>query len=137
MRISYLDWLAKSSVMGQLVCSVLVFLHLKPKRQDGSDLGGVHFETVRVYEVNDETPPSDDDRRGMVDDISIEARMPTTPAGVGAGVYLTNWEGYSDLDCSWVRESAMSMDTKDWWLSERELRYPGYSSGTFRSMMLR
>ena len=22
-------------------------------------------------------------------------------------------------------------DTKDWWLSERELRYPGYSSGDF------
>ena len=52
-----------------------------------------------AYEVNDETPPSDDDRQGMVDDI-IEARMPSTPAGVGAGVYLTNWEGYSDLDCS-------------------------------------
>ena len=53
-----------------------------------------------VYEVNDETPPSDDDRRGMVDDIITEARMPSTPAGVGAEVYLTNWEGYSDLDCS-------------------------------------
>ena len=25
----------------------------------------------------------------------------------------------------------MSKDTKDWWLSERELRYPGYSSGDF------
>ena len=31
-----------------------------------------------VYEVNDETPPSDDDRQGMVDDIIIEARMPST-----------------------------------------------------------
>ena len=25
----------------------------------------------------------------------------------------------------------MSKDTKDWWLSEHELRYPGYSSGDF------
>ena len=36
--------------------------------------------------MNDETPPSDDDRRGMVDDIIIEARIPSTPAGVGAGI---------------------------------------------------
>ena len=50
-----------------------------------------------VYEVNDETPPPDDERRGMVNDIIIEASMPSTPAGVGAGVYLTNWEGYSTL----------------------------------------
>jgi hypothetical protein len=43
-------------------------------------------------------------------------------------MYLTNWEGYADLDCSWVRETGMAKATKDWWYRERELRYPGYSN---------
>lgn len=63
---------------------------------------------------------------GTVRDILIEAqRLPI--GAVGRGTYLTNWDGYADLECSWVRESGMSKVTKDWWELERELRYPGYS----------
>lgn len=67
---------------------------------------------------------------GTVRDILIEAqRLPV--GAVGRGMYLTNWEGFADLECSWVRESGMSKVTKDWWELERELRYPGYSSDDY------
>ena len=67
---------------------------------------------------------------GSVRDILIEAqRLPV--GAVGRGMYLTNWDGYADLGCSWVKETGMSKVAKDWWEFERELRYPGYSSDDY------
>lgn len=67
---------------------------------------------------------------GVVRDILIEAKR--QPAGVPTqGIYLTNWEGYTDLDCAWVREGGMSKATKDWWNLESEMRYPGYGNDDY------
>jgi len=67
---------------------------------------------------------------GVVREIVIEARR-LSGAGASSGMYLSNWEGYADLDCSWVRESGMSKATKDWWSMERTMRYPGYSNDDY------
>ena len=69
-------------------------------------------------------------RTGIVRNILIEAKRPL-PDEVGNGMYLSTWEGYDDLQCSWVRESGMSKATKDWWLVESEMRYPGYSKDDY------
>ena len=44
---------------------------------------------------------------GVVRDTVIEARR-LSAGGVASAMYLTNWEGYADLDGSWVRETGMS-----------------------------
>lgn len=67
---------------------------------------------------------------GIVRDILIEA-IRRSPGGAVSGMYLATWEGHADLECSWVRDYGMSKATKDWWLLERELRYPGYATGDF------
>ena len=69
---------------------------------------------------------SEDDMVGKVEDIIIEAQVPSTPSRPSSRIYLTTWDGYFDIDCSWVRESGMSKTTKDWWTLERDCRYPGY-----------
>ena len=69
---------------------------------------------------------SEDDMMGKVEDIIIEAQVPNTQTRPSSKIYLTTWDGYFDIDCSWVRESGMSKTTKDWWTLERDFRYPGY-----------
>ena len=67
---------------------------------------------------------------GIVKDILTEA--PRLPAGAGVkGMYLSTREGYADLQRSWVRESGVPKATKDWWRSESESRYPGYSENDY------
>ena len=74
---------------------------------------------------------SDDEIMGQVDDIIIEAQVPATATRPSSRIYLTTWDGYFEIDCSWVRESGMSKHTKDWWVPERELRYPAHLQNDF------
>ena len=45
---------------------------------------------------------SEDDMVGKVEDIIIEAQVPSTPSRPSSRIYLTTWDGYFDIDCSWV-----------------------------------
>ena len=74
---------------------------------------------------------SEDEMMGKVEDIIIEAQVPSTPTRATSRIYLTMWDGYFEIDCSWVRESGMSKPTKDWWTFERDYRYPGYLPADF------
>ena len=79
----------------------------------------------RAHETDDEKDSSAEyGKVGIIKDILLEATALTSGGSLVSRVYLTSGEGFSDLDCSWVRSSGMSKAASDWWLLERELRYP-------------
>lgn len=75
----------------------------------------------------DSSPDSDDEKFGNVKDILIEAMIPAKGDRPATFMYLATFEGYRDIECSWVRYNGMSKAAIDWWKCERELRYPGYT----------
>ena len=78
------------------------------------------------FDESSSSHSSDDDGTGLVKDILIEATIRASDGGPATPMYLTIWEGYLRIDCSWVKQSGMSPVAAKWWNLERERRYPGY-----------
>ena len=121
----------KSSVKSRLVISELEYLHRRVMPVPESGIIVKLDEPVMLRPMRKDNSSSDDEIMGQVDDIIIEAKVPATATRPSSRIYLTTWDGYFEIDCSWVRESGMSKHTKDWWVLERELRYPAYLQNDF------
>lgn len=65
-------------------------------------------------------------KRFFVEDIMLEARRSD-----GRAMYLCLWGGFGSAEASWVSDSDLNPALKEWWLLEREIRYPLYSDSDF------
>lgn len=81
---------------------------------------------VREVQVQSDGDSSGIGKRFYVEDVILQARRSD-----GREMYLCLWGGFGPAEASWVSDRDLNSALKEWWLMERENRYPLYSDTDF------
>ena len=45
---------------------------------------------------------------------------------------LVKWKGYSFSECTWEAYNRLSKGLRDWWVTEKSMRYPGIGDASIQ-----
>src|SRR3569623_1449294 len=69
--------------------------------------------------------------KGNIESIWIHALALHKDAKSAREFYLCTWQGFHELDCSWVKDKDMSTEANNWWSREREHVFPDFNDDDF------